>query len=145
MAMGMKRTRAGTTAVRPRPLRREVWAASTSRMPFETAMPTTISIPISAVIEKPCRPSEAPARCHSATGNRKQHDDGSRSDLNCEAMIMNTTMTASPIARLQTGERCASVRPADEVEAEAGARIAAQEVRSRSAAALLMPRRPVCM
>ena len=75
-------------------------ASSTSRMPFETAIPMTIKIPISAVIEKPwpaaIRASTMPT---SETGIVKSMTKGRRIDLNCDAMIMKTTITASPRAR----------------------------------------------
>ena len=63
-------------------------------------MPMTIRMPMSAVIEKPC-PAAMSARTMpvSDTGIVKSMTNGSRSDLNCEAMIMKTTMTASPSAR----------------------------------------------
>ena len=55
---------------------------------------------MSAVIEKPC-PAAMSARTMptSETGMVKSMTKGRRSDLNCDAMIMKTTMTASPSAR----------------------------------------------
>ena len=51
-------------------------ASSTSRMPFETAMPMTIRMPISAVIEKPC-PAAISARTmpDERHRDREEHDE----------------------------------------------------------------------
>ena len=55
---------------------------------------------MSAVIEKPCPAAmSASTMPTSETGIVKSMTNGSRSDLNCDAMIMNTTMTARPSAR----------------------------------------------
>ena len=102
IAMGTKRERAAATmaSTSATPSLRRRLASSTSRMPFETAMPMTIRMPMSAVIEKPC-PAAMSARTMptSETGMVKSMTKGRRSDLNCEAMIMKTTMTARPSAR----------------------------------------------
>ncbi len=53
--MGTKRVRAAFAIASNglAPLATPIAAASTSKMPFETAMPMTISTPMSAVSEKP--------------------------------------------------------------------------------------------
>ncbi len=63
-------------------------------------MPMTIKIPINAVIENPWpAASRAMTIPTSATGMVNSMMKGSRSDRNCDAMIMNTTITANPSAR----------------------------------------------
>ena len=55
---------------------------------------------MSAVIEKPCPAAiSASTMPTSETGIVKSMTNGRRSDLNCDAMIMKTTITASPSAR----------------------------------------------
>lgn len=62
-------------------------------------MPTTISTPISAITEKPCpAASSASTMPISVHGTVNSMMSGSRSERNWLAMIMKTTMTASPIA-----------------------------------------------
>src|SRR6185312_5435103 len=102
MTMGTKRERAASTidstGSAPSSSRRA--ASSTRRMPFDTAMPMTMRMPMSAVIEKPWpAASSAVTMPTSATGIVKSMMNGSRSERNCDAMIMNTTMTASASAR----------------------------------------------
>ncbi len=101
MAMGTKRERAAamTASNALAPCSKRRLASSTSKMPFDTAIPTTINMPINAVIEKPCpAASNASTMPTSDTGIVNNITNGKRSDLNCEAMIMNTTITAKPIA-----------------------------------------------
>ena len=101
MAMGTKRERAAATmeSTFSAPSRKRRFASSTRRMPFETAIPMTIRTPMSAVIENPC-PAAISARTipTSDTGIVKSMTKGRRNDLNCDAMIMKTTITASPSA-----------------------------------------------
>ena len=79
IAIGTKRDARGVDdrLDRRRALARSArFASSTSRMPFETAMPMTMSTPISAVIEKPC-PAAISAQ-HDADerhGDREEHDE----------------------------------------------------------------------
>ena len=150
MAMGTKRERAAatmaSTAASPSWKRR--LASSTRRMPLDTAMPMTIRMPISAVMEKPCPAAiSASTMPTSDTGMVKSMTKGRRSDLNCEAMIMNTTITARPSASPRPREGGAhELDLPDEVvrrcRACAGPRASAA---SRSAATLPMSRPSVCM
>ena len=60
---------------------------------------------MSAVMEKPCPAAiSASTIPTSETGMVNSMTNGSRSDLNCEAMIMKTTITASPSARPEARE-----------------------------------------
>ena len=117
-------------------------------MPFETAMPTTIRMPISAVIEKPC-PAAISARTMptSDTGIVKSMTNGRRSDLNCDAMIMNTTITASPIASPSPENvvRISSTWPTKSNVDVARARVARRAPSRGRPAALPMSRPSVCM
>ena len=60
----------------------------------------TMSMPMSAVIEKPCRAATSASTMPTRqTGIVKSMTNGSRSDLNWIVMIMKTTITASADAR----------------------------------------------
>jgi hypothetical protein len=148
IAIGTKRERARRRSPRPCPSPREArLASSTSRMPFDTAIPMTIRIPMSAVIEKPCPAAiSASTIPTSETGIVKSMTNGSRSDLNCDAMIMNTTITASPSARPSPENvvRISSTWPTNDVVDVARPRVAPSAAsRSRAAAADVAP--SVCM
>ena len=81
-------------------------------------MPTTIRMPISAVIEKPWPAAiSASTMPTSDTGIVNSMTKGSRSDLNCDAMIMNTTMIGQADGEPEAGEGGAhQVDLADEAE-----------------------------
>ena len=150
IAIGMKRVRAAATTASSlsAPSLKRRLASSISRMPFETAMPTTIRTPMSAVIEKPC-PAAISARTmpSSDTGIVNSMMNGSRSDLNCDAMIMNTTMTARPDGEPEAREgRAHQVDLTDEAEVDvAGARDRRAASARARAAALPMSRPSVCI
>ena len=99
------------------------------------------------MIEKPW-PAAISARTMptSETGMVKSMTKGRRIDLNCEAMIMKTTITASPSARPRPEKvvRISSTCPTNP-NFRWAVRGSARRARSRSAATLPMSRPSVCM
>ena len=99
--MGVNRVRAAPTIASSldAPAFRRTLASATSRIPFDTAIPMTIRMPMSAMTENPwpaaISASTIPMR---QTGMAKSMTRGRRSDLNWIVMTMKTTITASPSA-----------------------------------------------
>ncbi len=90
MAMGTKRDRAAwmTASTFSTPSLNRLFASSTSRMPFDTLMPMTMSTPMRAAMESPWpAASSASTTPTSATGMVNSMISGNRSDLNCDAMM----------------------------------------------------------
>ncbi len=110
-------------------------------------MPMTMRMPISAVMEKPCpaaiSASTMPTR---DTGMVNSMTKGRRSDLNCEAMIMNTTITARPSARPRP-EKVVRMSCTCPTKSYSMSRVRGSlwSAASRSAATLPMSRPSVCM
>ena len=117
-------------------------------MPFETAMPMTIRIPISAVIEKPC-PAAISASDDADQRDRdgEEHDERQAQRLELRGHDHEDHHHRQPERQAQAGEGGAhQLDLADELELDvracAGRRASA---RSRSAATLPMSRPSVCM